>query len=200
MPVDAKSPLVKDDASLMASLAQGDTDALEGLMQRLERPVFALVLGILRDRQAAEDVTSETFVKVWHKASSYDPGQGRVASWIFSIAHNRALDLLRSRKVRSAVTLTPDGEPREWAAVPAPAGQSPWQGQRMREAIAQLSDIQAQAVRLAYFEGLSRDEMASRLGVPVGTVKTRLREGLLKLKQLYLDPEADYDAWKKGPV
>jgi RNA polymerase sigma-70 factor (ECF subfamily) len=186
-----KASLIADEKRLIQRLAQGEDAALDALMAALERPVFSLVLGILRDRQAAEDVVSETFVKVWRGAKDYDPGKGRLASWVFSIAHHRAIDVLRARRARQAVGLTPEGDLGAFEKA-GPRGTSPWQREAVQAALQQLPAPQREAVLLAYFEGLSREEMAQRLRIPLGTVKTRLREGLIKLKQLYQDPEAAY--------
>jgi RNA polymerase sigma-70 factor (ECF subfamily) len=193
-------PLVADEQALIRRLAQGDESAMEDLLKALERPVFSLVYAVVRDRQAAEDVCSEAFLKVWRGAKSYDPSKGRLASWVFSIARNRAIDHLRARKARRAVGLSPEGDLAAVERAGLRPAATPWQSDQVRRALKGLSEIQRQAVLMAYFEGLSREAMAQRLGVPLGTVKTRLREALLKLKKLYDDPEPLFKALAKdGP-
>lgn len=188
-PMPRSKPPIDAEQALIRRLAQGDDSAMDALLDALEKPVFSLVLGIVGDRQAAEDVCSEAFVKVWRSAKGYDPSKGRLASWVFSIARNRAIDHLRARKARRAVGLSPEGDLGALERPgPRPAA-SLWQRESVKRALKGLSEVQRKAVLLAYFEGLSREEMARRLRVPVGTAKTRLREALLKLKKLYRDPE-----------
>ncbi len=174
------------DEQAIRLLAAGDADALGPLYDRHSRPVFALVSRIVEDQGEAEDVVQEVFSQAWRQASRYDASRGSVAAWLLMMARSRAIDRVRSRRAQ------PDGAqlPEERTAIDLPdpgAGQeiavlTDEQIQRLRIALEKLPLVQRLAIELAYYEGLSQTEIAARLEQPLGTVKTRIRLGLLKLR------------------
>ncbi len=182
------------DESLAERMARGDQQALEAAIRRWERPVYSLAYRILRQAEAAQEVTQDVFLKAWMKASSFQAGRGSFASWLLTLAHHSAIDALRRQKARGGGrTQTLDGVVKATLASPG-RGVSTWRKLRMEKAMARLNPAQRRVVELAYFDGLTREEMARHLGEPVGTVKTRLRDALLKLKRLFSDPEAEYQS------
>jgi RNA polymerase sigma-70 factor (ECF subfamily) len=181
-----------EDEALIARLAAGDRSALGLLYDRYAGPVYALVLRIIADRQAAEDLLQEVFLRVWQRAATYQATRGRPLTWVLGIAHNLAIDEVRRRQRR------PQGvEERDDATVdnllavvpseePGPAEQA-WERlcrAQISAALQQLPPAQRAIIELAYFEGYTQSQMAERLGEPLGTVKTRLRLGMQKLREL----------------
>jgi RNA polymerase sigma-70 factor (ECF subfamily) len=181
-----------EDEALIARLAAGDRAALDLLYDRYAGPVYALVLRIIADRQAAEDLLQEVFLRVWQRAATYQANRGRPLTWVLGIAHNLAIDEVRRRRRR------PQGvEERDDATVdnllaampseePGPA-ELAWERLRRAQigvALQQLPPAQRAIIELAYFEGYTQSQMAERLGEPLGTVKTRLRLGMQKLRDL----------------
>jgi RNA polymerase sigma-70 factor (ECF subfamily) len=180
------SQLADDD--LLQAISQGDESALAALYDRYRLILFGLILRILHDRQEAEDVLQEAFLQVWRRASDYDPARGRAFTWLVTIARSRALDRLRLLGSRSKFVVDA-GEPpeRETAVDTARELVKSEEGELVRRALKELPDEQRRALLLAYFEGLTQMEIAERLGAPLGTVKTRMRSGLMKLRELLRD-------------
>lgn len=179
------------DGELAARMTQGDQQALETIIKRWHGPVYSLALRILRDADTAEEVTQDVFLKCWRSAASYDAARGAFSSWILTLAHHSAVDNLRRQKARGKDVLRPFDDFLA-ATLPGPAaGVSPWQKLRIEKALKLLSPPQKEVVELAYFEGLTRDEIAARLNEPVGTIKTRLRDALIRLHKLFSDPEQE---------
>ncbi len=178
----------EDDARLLQRLQQRDPQALSLLYDRYARLVFSLALRIVRDVDLAEDVTQEVFWRVWEKAHQYRPERGSVRAWLLYITRNRALDVLRRRKRRplSADHLPEADDPQVVLADPGPEEMAvqDWEQQRVRQALARLSEEQRTVLLLAYFEGLSHREIAQQLGLPLGTVKSRLRAAVQSLRRL----------------
>jgi len=174
---------VISDSDLLHAAARGDEDALAAIYDRYNLILFSLILRILGSREEAEDVLQEAFLQIWQRASDYDEGRGRVFTWLVTIARSRALDRARSRVFREraetseAATLK---EHDDTAAVIFATGQ----GEMLRAALTELPDEQRLALYLAYFEGLTQTEIAKRLSQPLGTVKTRMRSGIIKLRQI----------------
>lgn len=187
----------REEDRWMARISAGDQEAFELLVRAWTARVHSFVLKILRDRQQAEEVTQDAFLKVWRQAAAYDRSRGRASSWIFSIAHNQAIDRLRSNRVRGAVVTAPHEDMAAFVQA-APSGVGAWERLRMEEALGRLSEAQREVVYLAYFEGLSREEISERLGIPVGTAKTRLRDALIKLRGVYRDPGAELQGLDGG--
>jgi RNA polymerase sigma-70 factor (ECF subfamily) len=177
-----------EDAAQLVRAAAGDGAALAGLYDRHARGVYSIALRIVGDETDAEDVVQEVFTQVWRQASRYDPTRGTVVAWLLTIARTRALDRLRARLAR------PDAgavSPEETAAEPATPVIDPVDtltaastAKRVKEALDELPLLQRLAIELAYFEGLTQSQIADRLEQPLGTVKTRIRLGLLKLRDL----------------
>jgi len=182
----AKSkPLVPEEewATLVQSIAAGEQIALHALYERAHRLVFTLVMRITGNRETAEELTVDVFHDVWRRASQYDAVNGTVLGWIMNQARSRAIDRLRfeSRKKRSHIG---DMEPlAEGAADPHDELELREQGESLRAAVAALTPHERQAIEMTFFSGLTHVEAAARLNQPLGTIKTRIRSGLLKLRQ-----------------
>ena len=186
------------DAELMAALALGDIVALELLYDRYSTLVFSVSLRVLRDPQLAEDVVQEVFLRLWRQPISYDPTRGRFISWLMSVTRNRSLDELRrvTRRMRSEDV--EDDEPgHEIAAVghlddPQAELMVAEARAAVRAAMTRLPPAQRRVIELAYFGGLTHVEIAEHTGDPLGTVKTRVRLGMRKLRESL----AEYSTWE----
>jgi RNA polymerase sigma-70 factor (ECF subfamily) len=177
------------DSDLMARVAGGDAAALEALHDRYGELVYSAAGGIVRDAQIAEDVSQEVFMSLWRKAEMYRPEKGSFVAWLVSVTHNRALDWVRRRRRRSRYE-TASPEERE-LEVPADDSHDPalWAEladlrSRLKAALAQLPRGQRRVIELAYFGGLTQRQVSCATRSPVGTVKTRTRIGLLRLRKL----------------
>ncbi len=168
-----------DDVLLVRAVAGGDRDALARLYDRYASVLLALALRILRDRREAEDLLHDVFLEVWRSAKDYDLTRGRVRTWLIIRMRSRALDVTKSARVSRR---SGDAEVIERVAAESDVAGSP-DRQRVRAALAELGDDQRQVLELAYFEGQSCSEIAERVGIPVGTVKSRLAAALGKLRQ-----------------
>jgi RNA polymerase sigma-70 factor, ECF subfamily len=166
------------DAELITLVATQDRGAFEELYRRYARAVLGLALRRMGDRGRAEDATQETFAAVWRSASKYDALKGPGAPWLYTVARNTVIDMLR-RSPEHAVADAPD----QAATEPGPAEETEqtWTAWRVHRAVAALPEHEREAVELAYWGGLSQSEVANFLGVPLGTVKTRTRTGLARL-------------------
>ena len=179
-----------DDAALMEALERGDVGALEAVYDRYSSLVFSVSIRVLRDPQLAEDVTQEVFLRLWRQPASFDPARGRFISWLMSVTRNRALDEVRrrSRRVRAE---EPEDETRPIEALPSTDRMDdPALGVELREqrevvqaAMTRLPPEQRRVIELAYFSGLTQTEIADVTGEPLGTVKTRIRLGMRKLRE-----------------
>lgn len=174
-------PTTSEDAELIARLAAGDRGVpLEGLIDRYGRPLFGFGLRLLGDRGLAEELVQDTFVRLWRGADRFDPSRGSPRTFIYAIARNAAIDLQRRRSAR------PDLGGAELAEE-QPAAEEPYERLveriELRDALESLSEKQRRVLELSYDEGLTQPEIAERIGVPVGTVKTRSFHGLRALRQ-----------------
>ncbi|HEY0376033.1 MAG TPA: sigma-70 family RNA polymerase sigma factor [Pyrinomonadaceae bacterium] len=172
------------DVENLRAVARGDEQALAALYDRYRLILFGLILRILHSQPEAEDVLQEVFLQVWRKASDFDEARGRPFTWLVMMARSRAIDRLRSTSARErsageAARAAPDSI--SDAAADAVKSE---QGEIVRQALAELPEEQRRALLLAYFEGLTQTEIAERLKTPLGTVKTRMRSGMLKLREL----------------
>lgn len=178
----AESP---DDAALLRAAAQGDETAFGALYDRFARPVFALVVRILGSRAEAEEVLQEAFVQVWERAADFREELGTAFGWVVTIARRKAIDRLRanSRHLHRIAQAAAMGEHDE-AIAPAGATElaTDERTRAVRAALAKLGVQERNAIALAFFDGLTHEEIATALETPVGTVKARIRRGLLKLK------------------
>jgi len=172
------------DRSCLERVRAGDTRALEELYDRHGDLLYSLVMRILRSAADAEEVVQEAWLQAWRKAGSFDPARGTVAAWLITIARNRAIDRLRSEGSRERAQALAGAEP----AAPV-ADASGEVGQRtlaehMASALATLERQHREVLELAYFGGLSQTEIATRLGAPLGTVKSWTRQALARLREL----------------
>jgi RNA polymerase sigma-70 factor (ECF subfamily) len=179
------TPLVAEAewVALVRSVAAGNQAALHALYERAQRPVFTLIVRITANRETAEEVTLDVFHDVWRRADRYDPADGTVLGWIMNQARSRAIDRLRfdrrKKRVLPGVEEVPGGtEP----ANPHDLLQFKQQQQALRAALDCLTPVERSAIEAAFFSGLTYVEVAGRLSVPVGTIKTRIRAGLHKLR------------------
>lgn len=181
------------DADLMARLAAGEQWPMGVLYDRYVRLVFSLVLKILHDQERAEDIVQEVFVRVWRSAGSFQAGRGDFVNWLLGIAHNRAIDELRRRgSQRRHATIVDDEDALGSVSDPADGpAEMAWIQEKRQAVQAALQDLPAEqryAIELAYFGGLTQREIAAHTGAPLGTVKTRVRLGLQKLRD-FLESE-----------
>jgi RNA polymerase sigma-70 factor (ECF subfamily) len=173
------------DQAALARMARGDQQALAELYDRHGRLVYSLALHILRQRADAEDIVQEVFAQVWTQAGRYDSGRGAVAAWLLTMARSRSIDRLRSRSARpeaaapaDVVENLPDLTARQDLQL-----LSAEQVETLRGALNELPAAQRTALELAYYEGLTHAEIADRLSEPLGTVKTRIRQAVIKLRE-----------------
>ncbi len=174
------------DEEVMALIAAGIKDALESMYDRRGNQVFSLAMHLLRDRPSAEEVTQDVFVKVWRLGSSYDNERGSVAAWLMGITHNRCIDELRKRRSElSKIQQGIDQEAQIPSGAPDPLDMAAASEDRklVLWALDYLSREQKEVVNLAYFHGLTHSEIAKHLGQPLGTVKTRMRLALQKMRK-----------------
>jgi RNA polymerase sigma-70 factor (ECF subfamily) len=172
----------KEWLDLLRSVAAGDQPALHALYERSHRPVFTLIVRLTSNPETAEEVTLDVFHDVWRRASSYDPANGTVLGWIMNQARSRALDRLRfdNRKKRNGANA---GDVAAEAADSQDALELKEQNDALRRALTALTADERQAIETAFFSELTYAETAARLNQPLGTVKTRIRAGLHKLRQ-----------------
>jgi RNA polymerase sigma-70 factor, ECF subfamily len=180
------------DLELLQRIVARDEAALASLYDRHSRLTYSVILRILRSASDAEDVLQETFVRVWARADSYDAALGSPSAWLARIARNRAIDRLRARHVRSDISVEPTtGADGETIQAPEPrtlntpelALQDATTAQALRRAMANLPDAQRELIHAAFFDGYTHSELSARFGVPLGTVKTRIRTGLTAMRE-----------------
>ena len=179
---NAKTPVPEQDwVVLVQSIAAGDQLALHALYERAHRLVFTLIIRITANRETAEELTVDVFHDIWRRSSGYDPANGTVLGWIMNQARSRAIDRLRfeNRKKRSGGNVEPMAEA---AADPRDVLELREQGESLRAALAALTPAERQAIEMTFFAGLTHAEAAARLDQPLGTIKTRIRSGLHKLR------------------
>ncbi len=169
------------DPQLVAAMAAGDARALQALSLRYTRILTALVLRFSNDEADVEEIVADVLWQAWSDARSYDAARGSVGAWLVTLARSRAIDRLRAKKARQA---RPGNElPDEPAIDPAAALDTAQRAKIVRTAVAALESDERAALELAYFSDLSQSQIAQRLGIPLGTVKTRIRCAMIKLRQ-----------------
>lgn len=180
-----------DPAGALAAVAGGDLDAFGRLYDDLAPLVFGVARRVVRDPSRAEEVTQEVFTEVWRQAARFDPARGSVRTWVLTIAHRRAVDTVRSSQAsRSREQHVARREPVE---VPGPeeAVVTASEHESVRRCLDALTPLQSQAVRLAYYQGFTYPQVAEMLGRPLPTVKTRMRDGLIRLRDCLADAEPE---------
>jgi RNA polymerase sigma-70 factor (ECF subfamily) len=172
------------DADAIERATRGDQTALADLYDRHARPIYSLALRILRDAAEAEDIVQDVFTQAWRQASRYDAARGGVAAWLLNLARSRAIDRLRARRARpeSPFDRPPDDIISTKVSPPDLETLQREQIDRVRLALGALPLVQRVAIELAYYEGLTHAEIAAELEQPIGTVKTRIRLGMIKLR------------------
>jgi RNA polymerase sigma-70 factor (ECF subfamily) len=175
-----------EDVALIRRMCDADETALGALYDRWVRSLYSLVFHLLKDADEAEDVVEETFWQAWRKASSYEPSRGAVSTWLLTIGRRRALDRLRARSRRREESMTQLGGLADVAS-PIPDPLQATEGSERRSlvqaALRELPDEQREVLELGYFQGLSQTEIAEMTGQPLGTVKTRMRLAMQKLRE-----------------
>lgn len=176
----------QEQARLVEAMAKGDKSAMATLYDQLSGPLYSLAYRMLGDAAEAQDLTQDIFLQLWRTAGGYDARRGSVFSWAVTLTRNRAIDRIRMRRRRTEIlsSAAPDLQP----AAPVSDGDSAsalWLREKsatVRSVLAELAPDQKQAIELAFFGGLTQQEIAERLNEPLGTIKARIRRGLLKLK------------------
>jgi RNA polymerase sigma-70 factor, ECF subfamily len=181
----SKAPVPERDwVGLVQSIAAGDQLALHALFAQTHRIVFTLIMRITSNRETAEELTLDVFHDVWRRASTYDPAGGPVVGWIMNQAQSRAIDRLRYDQRKKRVSNPADGPlPVPAASGPEDAFDAREQGHLLQHALQVLTPEERQAIETAFFSELTYGEAAAKLDQPLGTVKTRIRSGLGKLRQ-----------------
>lgn len=185
--IDAAEGRALANAALLRRMAGGDRDALGELYDQLSRPLYSTARHILNDAQEAQDVVHDVFVALWENAAAFDSCRGSAFSWAVTLTRNRSIDRLRIRSNRARLLFSsaPDDLGYGPGAAPAAGDLQAELGERadaVRRALADLPAEQQRALELAFFSGLTQQEIAERLKEPVGTIKARIRRGLIRLR------------------
>lgn len=180
-----EAPAVTPLAPLLQQASRGDQQAFAQFYDATSARAYGLALRVVRNPALAEEVTQEAFLDAWRSSGRFDPARGSAIGWLLTIVHRKAVDRVRSVE---ASTHRDETYHRESQPVPhdqtAETAESSLEAQRVRGAVATLTDVQRQAVELAYFGGYTHREVAALLEVPVGTAKTRIRDGLIRLRDM----------------
>jgi RNA polymerase sigma-70 factor (ECF subfamily) len=182
-PDDGSGNVTDSPEELMRRTAEGDKAAFAELYELTVPRVFGLVKRLLRDPAQSEEVTQEIYLEIWQNATRYEPSKGAAIGWMITMAHRRAIDRIRaSQASRDRDTRIGIRDWQESVDSVADDVETAIESARVREAMGRLTELQRQAVELAYFGGLSHSEVAERLQIPMGTVKTRLRDAMIRLR------------------
>ncbi len=174
--------MAETDEQLLIAIAAGDERALGELYDRLGGVAYRLAVRVLRDPALAQDAVQDAFLAVWRTAVAFDPARGKASTWLLTLVHRRAVDVVRREDRRRAEPL--DDAPVAAGDAVDETAEVREERRRVQAALAQLPPDQREALELAYYGGLSQSELAERLGVPLGTVKSRMFTGLSKLRDL----------------
>lgn len=182
--------MTRDDRSLMRLILQHDQTALSQLYERYGTRVFSVAYRVLQNRHLAEEAAQDTFLKVWRQQTTWDPDKGQLVSWLLVVARYTAIDhLRREQRLAPSVDASLDELPEPVAEGGRP--EDSHDRHQMHALLAELPDEQRQLIELAFFQGMTHRELAERLNLPLGTVKTRVRLGLQKLRGLWLQTEQE---------
>ena len=185
------------DEALVALVARSDETALAELYDRFGRVAYGLARRILRDDSLAEDAVQEAFLAAWRSAARFVPERAKARTWLLTLVHRRAVDLVRREERRRADSLADERE-----AAGGATDEAVWlryERERVQDALKRLPDQQREALELAYYGGFTQSELADRLGQPVGTIKSRMFTGLSRLRDLLAEPELDERTWRPTP-
>lgn len=180
--MNAPSPGAAELSALLLRVADGDAAAFQVFYDRTSAKLFGIVLRILAERQESEDVLQDVYVSVWRKAATFDPSKASPITWAATIARNRAIDRLRARPARAHVPVEAAHDLADDAPAQDAGLMQSQDAQRLAAALATLEPRHAAAIRACYFEGITYDELAARESVPVGTLKSWVRRGLIRLR------------------
>ena len=186
------------DEAVVALVARSDEQALGELYDRFGRVAYGLALRVLRDETLAEDAVQDAFLAAWRTADRFMPERGKASTWLLTLVHRRAVDLVRREDRRRAEPIEATREP----AGEESADEAVWlryERERVQAALQRLPDQQREALELAYYGGFTQSELADRLGQPVGTIKSRMFAGLGRLRDLLSDPSAEETRCKPKP-
>ena len=179
------------DETLMAQVGEGDQSALTALYDRYAGRIYGMALQKLRDPTSAEDATHDVFVTVWQKAASFQQGRGKLSSWLLTVAHNQIIDTLRRRRksmdIQEAANHDPSYSPISRDQDPQTLVADAEAGRAVRWALRALPEDQRQVIVLSYYSGYSQTQIAKKLHIPLGTVKSRIRLAMARLKTDLLD-------------
>ncbi|MEL7833762.1 sigma-70 family RNA polymerase sigma factor [Fodinibius sp. Rm-B-1B1-1] len=178
----------------MNRLQNGDKDALRLLYRKYNRILFSMIASILKNREEAEDCLQEVFTQLWEKAEQFDASRGKVYSFLVTMARNKAIDRTRSRAYKNSKK--EDHTISDFTLTPESNKNNPYEDLEMeerasvvRKALQKLSDKEQKVLQVAYFQGLSQSQIASKLDIPLGTVKYRMRQGMIKLRENLIPDE-----------
>ena len=186
------------DEAIVALVARADEVALAELYDRFGRSAYGLALRVLRDDRLAEDAVQEGFLNAWRTAASFEPERAKASTWVLTMVHRRAVDIVRREQRRRT-------EPLEGVAHPETGSTDDevflrLQRERVQAALRQLPDAQREALELAYYGGFTQSELAERLGQPLGTIKSRMFGGLTRLRELLAESDLPRpDPWTTRP-
>ncbi|HEY0387790.1 MAG TPA: sigma-70 family RNA polymerase sigma factor [Gaiellales bacterium] len=194
-----KDPVTEhlSDHGLLALVARGDREAFARLYDLYAAPAYSLALRVVRDRDLASDVVQDAFLTIWNQASKFDSSRGQPSSWILTVTHHKAVDLVRREERRRAEAMD---EARDTPDTAAPVEEQAWQGvarEQVRAAMSKLPDPHREVLELAYFAGYTQSQLAERLAVPIGTVKSRTFAAMNALRDLLaasgMHPEQEWN-------
>ncbi len=183
------------DEALVALVARADEEALAELYDRFGRVAYGLALRIVRDPALAEDAVQEGFLAVWRSAARFVAERAKASTWILTLIHRRAVDLVRREQPRRAEPL--DAAPHDSGHDTEEEAWLRLRRTRVQEALKRLPDKQREALELAYYGGFTQSELADRLGEPLGTIKSRMFSGLASLRELLAEEDFEEEQWKE---
>lgn len=186
------------DEAVVALIARSDEQALAELYDRFGRVAYGLARRILRDEALAEDAVQDAFLTAWRRADTFMPERSKASTWLLTLVHRRAVDLVRREERRRAEPIDESTD----APTDAAAEDVAWlrfERERVQAALRQLPDQQREALELAYYGGFTQSELAERLGQPIGTIKSRMFSGLGRLRDLLAEPEPGERKWEPKP-
>ena len=186
------------DEALVALAARGEEIALAELYDRFGRVAYGLALRILRDSTLAEDAVQDAFMTIWRTAGRFMPERAKASTWILTLVHRRAVDLVRREERRRAEPL--EAAPTQALGTESAAEETAWlrfERERVQRALAALPDQQREAIELAYYGGFTQSELADRLGLPLGTIKSRMFAGLTRLRELLTESITEKGTWSE---